>query len=632
MDRFVLPLLIGLVCFVAALATLQWGGYLTSSAQVQASDLLMVSIGGPRLGARPVREGIVLVLLDQKSAISLGYVHSYEDDVRVYRKLFDTGARVVYDTRMVAAATEEAFAEVNPLLTQMLAINGEGRLMRDVWLSSGLIAASGDQYDAVMSQNVVNSHPHSLPSVASRLYPLNYFLTTGPRESAPLRIARNAWGLPVASSEVVGEELRRSGVMSKWHELSPDLVPKTEVAASPYRIDGHEIRWHPFLSATSLVPPAAFWVSYDPLASEYPRLSFVDVLNGENIESIRDKLVIIGYDAQIDPTSDTYSIPSLMGKASAAEVLACATQTVLDGRNMREVPYGFTIVLLATMTFGLALVTGLMKPVQASAAVIVVLLGYLAFAVGAYRNGWYADCVFIPGFATLAAVGGGIGNAWLNLRLRHRVLDLFGRYVPRAVVNQLMLRPELESLSLSGVSRDVTVLFADIRGFTTFSEDLSPEAVVRELNSLLEVMVACTFENEGTLDKFIGDAILVLFNAPLDQPDHADRAVRTAVNIQRRLAGHSSGLGVGIGVHRGTAVVGNIGTPERMEYTAIGSTVNIASRLCDHAKSGEVVVSQAVLRELSSEFTPEPIGAVSVKGISQSLELSRITVPEAGSA
>ena len=114
------------------------------------------------------------------------------------------------------------------------------------------------------------------------------------------------------------------------------------------------------------------------------------------------------------------------------------------------------------------------------------------------------------------------------------------------------------------------VMFADIRGFTSFSQYLPPEQVVQELNSLLEVMVKCTFDYEGTLDKFIGDAILVLFNAPLDQADHTERAVKTAIAIQKSLRDHASGLKVGIGVHSGPAVIGNIGTPQRMEFTAIG--------------------------------------------------------------
>jgi len=291
---------------------------------------------------------------------------------------------------------------------------------------------------------------------------------------------------------------------------------------------------------------------------------------------------------------------------------------------MVETPQSLTIAATAVLTIASALTAGLMRPLHAAATAVLLLVGYYAFAVACYRVGWYPDCVIIPALGAATAVAGGISNAWLNLRMRRRVMDLFGRYVPRAVVNQLMLRPELESLTLGGMVREVTVLFADIRGFTTFSQHLPPEEVVLQLNSLLQVMVACTFENEGTLDKFIGDAILVLFNAPLDQADHTERAVRTALTIQQELAGHPSGLSVGVGVHRGAAVVGNIGTPQRMEYTAIGSTVNIASRLCDFAKPGDIVVSPQVVEQLTERFNVESLGAVQVKGISQPLQLSRI--------
>ena len=109
----------------------------------------------------------------------------------------------------------------------------------------------------------------------------------------------------------------------------------------------------------------------------------------------------------------------------------------------------------------------------------------------------------------------------------YRIATKVTGYVPRAIVNQLIQRSQLESLTMGGVHRDVSVMFADIRGFTVFSQDMAPQNVVLQLNSLLEIMVNCTFESEGTLDKFIGDAILVLFNVPLDQPDHVERAVRT---------------------------------------------------------------------------------------------------------
>jgi class 3 adenylate cyclase len=623
MKRLLLPLTVGVCGFALVAALMFQGGQLAAWAQMGVSDLLMVRADGPRFGARPVRSDIALVLFDQKSATELGYVHSYSNDVKLYRQLIAAGAHVVFDTRMIAAATPEAIAEIRPMLDEMLTLNNDGRLLRDVWLSTDLRLSTEGRYDNLISQNVVNSHPHTVPTLGARLYPLAYFDVTGSRESAPLVICRRAWELEPRSTKDVGAELLRSGVMSAWHTLSP-LVPKTDIPRTAYMSGEHAIVWHTFQCSTSLVPPVAFWVSYDPPVAEYARHSFVEVMAAAATSNFEGKIVIVGYAAEIDPTSDTYAVPSLPGKACAAEVVAAATQTLLDGRNMEVPPRVFAIFVAAAMTIGLALITGLLKPVQASVVALSILLAYYTSAVFAYRGGWYADFLILPACSVGTGIVGGIVNAWLSLRSRQRVIDLFGRYVPRAVVNQLILRPEVESLVLCGVKREVTVLFADIRGFTSFSQDMPPEEVVTQLNALLEIMVACTFENDGTLDKFIGDAILVLFNAPLDQPDHVQRAVRTAVSIQKRLSGHASGLRVGIGVHRGEAVIGNIGTPQRMEYTAIGSTVNIASRLCDMAQPGEVVISRSVQNSLPESFSTESLGPVHVKGIDQPLEVARV--------
>jgi class 3 adenylate cyclase len=597
-----------------------------TSAQIGVADWLFVRADGPRLGARPVDDAIVLVLFDKKSGDRLGYVHSYENDAKLFRRLIGSNARVVFDTRMIAAADEAAFGEIRPLLDQMLTLADNGRLMKDIWLGTELPANTEGKYANLLAQNVINSHPHAMRSLEARLYPLTYFVTTGPGETAPLAIARQVWGLGRATSTELGVQLRESGIISEWHRQSPEIVAKTDVPRGPYRIGEHAINWLSFESTTSLVPPAAFWVSYDPTPADYSRVSYVDVLEGKKLADFDDKIVIVGFDAAIDPTSDTYEVPSLRGKASAAEVVAASTQTLLDGRTMVPVPRWLSLLMAAALTILSAQATGLMKPLHGAVTALLLLAGYFFFAIAAYRAGWFPDCVVIPMCGVFTAVAGGLANAWMNLRSRRRILDMFGRYVPRAVVNQLMLRSELESLVLGGEVRDVTVLFADIRGFTTFSENLPPDRVVSELNALLEIMVACTFENEGTLDKFIGDAILVLFNAPLDQADHTVRAVRTAIAIQTRLAGHGSGLRVGIGVHRGQAVVGNIGTLQRMEYTAIGSTVNLAARLCESAKPGDVVVSQQVVDALGDTFACEPLGSIAVKGVTKPVAVSRVVL------
>ena len=604
-KKYFPSILIGMTGIVLALTLLAYGGQVILRAQVEASDIFMVRADGARLGARPARKDIVIVHYDRRTATKLGYVHSYLNDLTLYRKLIDAGAAVVFDTRMIASATPEAFAEIKPLLDGMLAISDQGQVMRDVWLSSDLQAEHGGPVQNLISQNVINSHPHAVPTVGSRLYPLTVFLQSGVCETAPLMICRRVWDQSHPTSTDIGDELRRSGVMSKWHEIAPDVVPKTEVPSTPYRIGSHEIIWQPFLPATMLVPPCSFWVSYDPPISGFDHRSYIDIFNGEAPSDLKGKIVFVGHSADIDPTSDTYSVPNLTGKASAAEVVAIATQTLLDNRNMHPMPVATNGLIAAVFILGITFVASITRPIRAIVAVLFGLIAYYFFAVLAYRWGWYADFLVIPAIAIAASIPAAAVSAWISLLARQRVVDLFGRYVPRAIVNELIQRSQLESLRIGGEKREVAVMFADIRGFTDFSQDMPPEEVVIQLNSLLEIMVNCTFENEGTLDKFIGDEILVLFNVPIDQANHVERAVKTAISIQRRLVGHYSGLKVGIGIHRGEAVVGNIGTPQRMEYTAIGSTVNIASRLCDLALPGEVIVSQPIVELLPNWATAQ---------------------------
>ena len=626
MRRVILPILFGLICWAAAIVIVRWNEYSLAKAQVQASDLFMVSVQGPRLGACAVSPDIVLLFFDYQTANNRGYVSSFTDDLQLYRKLVKAGARVIYDSRLVASADRESFQESRPLLDGIREIDSEGKVLRNVWLSSSLEAESGHLYDQINTQFVIDSRPHALPGIASRLYPLAYFTSDGIRESAPLVLYRKMHQLPAPTMVEVGDQLRLSGIMSAWHEYAPRLVPKTDVPKAKYQLGDFAMAWQAFAPASSLVPPAGFFISYGPLVNRYERLSYDDVLKSESLPDVKDKLVLIGFAADIDPSSDSYEVPNLVGKATAIEVIACAVQTLLDHRTMREIPRSLLYLVMLLFILAMAILTGLAKPIQAVFGGVGLLVVYFLLASIAYRYGWYADFMVTPVAAIFCAVPAAATNAWLNLRARQRVVDLFGRYVPRAIVNQLIQKSDLQNLTLGGTKREVTVMFADIRGFTSFSQYLPPEQVVQELNSLLEVMVKCTFDYEGTLDKFIGDAILVLFNAPLDQADHTERAVKTAIAIQKSLRDHASGLKVGIGVHSGPAVIGNIGTPQRMEFTAIGKTVNIASRLCDLAAPGEIVVSETVMQSVGDRFSVEQIGSVSVKGISDELKVGKISI------
>ena len=222
-------------------------------------------------------------------------------------------------------------------------------------------------------------------------------------------------------------------------------------------------------------------------------------------------------------------------------------------------------------------------------------------------------------------------------RLHQRQKQL-ARYLSADVAEAVMERPEL--MRLGGEHRDVTVLFTDVRGFTRWASGRAPDQVVTTLNRIFDVQTEVLFAHGGTLDKFLGDGLMALFGAPIALPDHAQRAVKAAVEIQRRMALLLPDLageeeiqelaGVGIGIHTGTTAVGNIGSDRRMEYTAIGDTVNIASRLCGLARGGQILM-MSELPQLAAlpAGSWSSVGRFRIKGKDDDVELVEATVPAA---
>lgn len=204
----------------------------------------------------------------------------------------------------------------------------------------------------------------------------------------------------------------------------------------------------------------------------------------------------------------------------------------------------------------------------------------------------------------------------------------FERFVAPSVVTQLLDNPA--SVRLGGQLQEVTVLFADLENFTTISEVTSPENLLNVLNSYHELLVRVVLETGGTVDKFMGDALMALYNTPLPQPDHVARAVRGALGIQAALPDFHAQLepafrmNVNIGVHTGMAVVGNVGASQIMDFTAVGDTVNIAARLQHASSGGRVLVSQAVYDSVRNQpeyhgLQAEMIGALMLKGRTESV-------------
>ncbi|GAB4580030.1 MAG: hypothetical protein Fur0022_27690 [Anaerolineales bacterium] len=183
---------------------------------------------------------------------------------------------------------------------------------------------------------------------------------------------------------------------------------------------------------------------------------------------------------------------------------------------------------------------------------------------------------------------------------------VLNRYVDEEVANIILTNPE-KHLKLGGETRFVTILFADVRGFTSFTENNTPTKVVETLNKVYNQFIEVVFEHKGTFDKFLGDGLITFFGAPISQEDDTLRALKTALEMQRRFAmleneinrGLNAPLrGVGIGIHAGEAVVGNIGSERAMDYTVIGDTVNTARRLQEEAGPGEIYISEAVYQQV----------------------------------
>ena len=299
----------------------------------------------------------------------------------------------------------------------------------------------------------------------------------------------------------------------------------------------------------------------------------------------RGKIVFVGVTApslqDIHATSTDSTMPGV-------ELQANAASTVLRGLPLRNASGTLDILLIVLL--------GLVQPVASlrlrrlRSLFVALALGalYVIVAQLAFNGGTILDVVD-PLVALAVAMVGSLAVLYLVETVeRERVRSLFARFVPVAVVDQVLARTD-ENLRLGAIERDSTVLFSDLRGFTAFSEGQHPQRVLDVVNFYLEEMTAAILAAGGTLIAYMGDGIMALFGAPLEQPDHADRALAAAREmIGPRLArfnewmlveGHASGFRMGVGLHSGPVMAGNVGSEERLDYTAIGDTTNTASRL-----------------------------------------------------
>jgi adenylate cyclase len=268
------------------------------------------------------------------------------------------------------------------------------------------------------------------------------------------------------------------------------------------------------------------------------------------------------------------------------EIQAAAADTALRGFPLRSGAGWLTLVAIVLLAAVAPLVALRWGAPWALAAAALAGAGYAVVVQLAFAGGTILDLLdpaLALGLATAATV---VAAAIVSAFERERVRQAFARFVPESVVGEVLGRAD--GVRLGGTRREATVMFSDLRGFTTFSQSRDPDAVIRILNRYLTAMSDAILDHGGTLVSYMGDGIMAVFGAPLESDDHADRAVAAARQMLRELdafnawmasEGHGDGFKMGIGVNSGAVMSGNVGSERRLEYTAIGGTTNTAARI-----------------------------------------------------
>jgi adenylate cyclase len=347
-------------------------------------------------------------------------------------------------------------------------------------------------------------------------------------------------------------------------------------------------------------------------------------------DTFRGKVVVVGVAAE--GLRDVFVTPFAEGRMPGAEIHANTIDAWRVGRSLAPLAPGRA----ALVTVGLAVAVGAAGTLSSAwitgGAAIVLALGYLWFNLRSFTQGsWWP--LAVPLMAMLIAFVADL--AWqyfVEGREKRKVKQLFSRYVARDVYDQLLSDPT--RAKLGGTRRHMTVLFSDMRGFTALSEKGRPEDIVSQLNDYFTRMVKVLFEHRGTLDKFVGDMVMALFGAPLDDEEHAEHAVRTALAMVRALdvlnaEWESFGLprlDVGIGINTGEMVAGNIGSDTIMSYTVIGDAVNLGARLESLNKEygTRIIISESTRALLKGQYDIRPLGSVTVKGKSQPVAIFEV--------
>jgi adenylate cyclase len=481
--------------------------------------------------------------------------------------------------------------------------------------------------------------------------------TTERQDSALIESVARAGGVILSTTETEHGRSRIFGGEAVVHEIGARAAntvvvpePGGKIRKMRYEVDGLVTFGVATAEAASgeAIDPAEMedgreaWIDYRGPPKTLTRYSYSRVLRGEvPASAFRGKTVIIGASApslqDVHPTSTTGD--ELM---AGPEVQANATWTAEHSFPLTSSGLAIDLLLILLMAAAPAAATLRIKALPALLIAVALALVYLIAAQLCFDAGTVLPVLYPLLALTISALGALAVNYVLNALERQRVHDTFARFVPAAVVSEVLARTD-DDLRLGGVRRESTVLFSDLRGFTSFAESLPPDAVIAVLNRYLGEMSDAIMDHGGTLVAYMGDGIMAVFGAPLEQPDHADRALAAAremlelrlprFNAWMEEEGMGRGFDMGIGVNSGTVMSGQVGSERRIEYTAIGDTTNTASRLEGMTKGSgrRVFIADSTRQALQVEVPDlELVGEHQVRGRAHAITIW--TLPSRGEA
>jgi len=370
-------------------------------------------------------------------------------------------------------------------------------------------------------------------------------------------------------------------------------------------------------------------VNYIGGAGAYPNIASRDVFKEDfNYGVFKDKIVLVGatapdlHDAWLTPTAKSEPMPGI-------EIHANLVQTILDQKFINTAPGWVTFVTILGFALILAISSLFLKTRWNIILPIILAVAYVFLIIILFEFGIILNILF-PLLALLI-----IFTALAIFRYvaeegeKQAIKKAFEFYLSPHVIDEIMKDPG--KLSLGGIKKEMTVLFSDIRGFTTLSEGLSPEELTDLMNKYLTEMTNIVLANDGVLDKYIGDALMAFWGAPLSQPRHAERACKTALRMIEKLDELNSSnvwpegrkIAIGIGINTGEMVVGNMGAEKRFDYTVLGDAVNLGSRVESINKQygTKIIITEFTKAEISDEFVTRYLDKVTVKGKSEPVKI-----------